>query len=184
MAARSYILQNAYPRRPDFTFRVYDGEGRKRRDQASHLRWLADLLDTKFRLPGGFRVGWDGILGLIPGAGDLATGAVSFYILVQAALLGAPPALLARMGLNLLIDNAFSLVPVVGNLFDFVWKANTKNMALLDRYLEDPRRTVRRSKWAIGFTLAAVVAFALLLVTAAVVASVAAFRWLFSGGGW
>ena len=177
-------MQNAYPRRPDFTFRVYDGEGRKRSDQANHLRWLAEMLDTKFRLPGGFRVGWDGILGLIPGAGDLTSGAISLYILVQAAILGAPPAILARMGLNILIDNVVDFVPVVGNLFDFVWKSNTKNIALLDHYLDNPARTVRRSKWAIAFTVAAIVLFMGAIVTLAVVASVAAFRWLMQGAGW
>lgn len=178
MPARSYILQNAYPRRPDYSFRVHDGAGR--RDQTAQLRWLADMLDTRFRLPGGFRIGWDGILGLIPGAGDLLTSGLSFYIILQAALLGAPPAVLARMGLNVLIDNLFDFLPVVGNLFDFVWKSNAKNMALLDRYLADPSRVAKRSKWAVAFTVAGVIAFAAVLIAGAVAASVLAFRWLLS----
>jgi len=184
MPARSYTLQNAYPRRPDFTFRVYDGEGRKRNGQASHLRRLAELLDSKFRLPGGFKIGWDGILGLIPGVGDLATSAVSLYIMVQAAMLGAPPAILARMGLNLVIDNVLDFVPVIGNLFDFVWKANLKNINLLDDYLQNPTRTVRRSKWAIALTTISVVLFAVALAAGALFASIAAFRWLLRGTGW
>ncbi|RYE92224.1 MAG: DUF4112 domain-containing protein [Oxalobacteraceae bacterium] len=55
------------------------------------------MLDSKYRLPGGFRVGWDGILGFIPGLGDVATSGISLYILFQAAILGAPPAVLGRM---------------------------------------------------------------------------------------
>ncbi|RZA04336.1 MAG: DUF4112 domain-containing protein [Proteobacteria bacterium] len=187
MPARSYRLQNAYPRRPDYTFRVYEGQkdgapGMKKNGQ--HLRWLAEMLDSKFRLPGGIRVGWDGILGFIPGLGDVATSGISLYILFQAAMMGAPPAILGRMALNILIDNVLDFIPVIGNLFDFFWKSNLKNIALLDRYLADPARTARRSRWAIALTVAAVAIFAVALITAAVMASIAVIKFLFNGGGW
>lgn len=178
------MLQYAYPRRPDYTFRIYEGGG-QRAEQVAFLRRLAQMLDSKYRLPGGLTIGWDGILGFIPVLGDLATNAISLFVLVQAALLGAPPAILARMGINLLIDNALDAVPILGNFADFVWKANNRNVAILDAYLADPRRAVRRSRWVVGFSVAAVVLFAFAVLTLGVIAAVAAVRWISQGlGGW
>lgn len=128
------------------------------------LRWLADFLDTRYRLPGGFRIGWDGLLGLVPLIGDLITASMSLYILAQAASLGCPPSVLLRMGLNILIDNLFDSVPIFGQLFDFVWKSNRMNMVLLEKHLADPKGARRSSRL--------VVAGILLLIIFAVMALV------------
>lgn len=93
-------------------------------------------MDSSVRLPGGFRVGVDGLVGLLPGIGDLATTGVSLYILAQAARAGVPRRGLARMGLNLAVDAGIGAIPVLGDLFDFGFKANLRNARLMDRYLD------------------------------------------------
>ncbi len=107
---------------------------------------LADLLDSRFRLPFGWKIGWDGIVGLVPGIGDFATNLVSLYIVYKAAILGCPQSVLLRMGLNILIDNVLDTIPLLGNLFDFIWKSNQRNLSLLDQYLANPHRTAAASK--------------------------------------
>lgn len=102
-----------------------------------HLRRLARLLDSSIPLPGGFRIGLDGILGLIPGVGDALGASLSTYIVVQAARLGASPTQLLRMMMNILLETLMGTIPVLGDLFDFAWKANERNMALLDAQLQD-----------------------------------------------
>lgn len=140
--------------------------------ELAELRHLSNLLDSKYRLPGGFRVGWDGLLGLIPGIGDIATSMISFYIIVRAAALGCPPVVLARMGLNVLIDNVFDAIPIVGQIFDFFWKANNKNMALLEAHLRTPAHARRSSMWALASVLVAVVAGLVILFAASIAAGV------------
>lgn len=110
------------------------------------LQYIADQLDSRFKGPFGFKFGWDGILGLIPGVGDLVTSGFSFYILMRAAAMGAPPVLIARMGLNILIDNVFDVVPVLGWIFDFAWKANLKNVRLLNQFNYDNRKVTVQSR--------------------------------------
>lgn len=110
------------------------------------IRELADFLDTKYTLPFGWRIGWDGILGFIPGFGDFATNLMSFYIVYRAAVLGCPLSVIMRMGLNILIDNLLDMVPILGNFFDFVWKSNAMNLALVENYLSNPHRTTMASR--------------------------------------
>lgn len=100
------------------------------------LRALSRLLDSAIRLPGGFRVGLDGIIGLIPGFGDLAGSVASSYIIIESARLGASTSTLLRMVLNVLVESVVGLIPFLGDLFDIVWKANEKNMALMERQLD------------------------------------------------
>jgi len=105
--------------------------------ELARLDRLARLLDAKFRMPlFGFRFGWDGILGLIPGLGDLATALPSALIIRRAWQLGVPRSLLARMALNTGMDFAFGSVPVIGSIFDVYFKANLRNIALIRAYLE------------------------------------------------
>jgi C4-dicarboxylate transporter len=93
-------------------------------------------MDSAFRIPGtGFRVGWDGILGLIPGIGDAAALAPALYILWRAQKLGAPPVLLGRMAAWVAADTAVGAVPVIGDIFDIGLKANRRNVALLRDHL-------------------------------------------------
>jgi hypothetical protein len=100
------------------------------------LRALSRLLDSAFPLPGGYRIGLDGIIGLIPGIGDISGTVASSYIIVESARLGASTGTLLRMVFNVLVDSLFGLVPFIGDLFDVVWKANEKNMVLLEKQLE------------------------------------------------
>ena len=110
------------------------------------LQKLATFLDSKFQLPGGIRIGWDGILGFIPGIGDVVTNVLSMYIIARAAALGCSPSVIIRMGGNVLLDNLFDLVPVLGNFFDIFWKSNLKNLELLEKFQASPERTTLGSR--------------------------------------
>jgi hypothetical protein len=118
------------------------------------LRRLAVLLDDSIPIPGtGYRIGVESIVGLVPGVGDLVGGAFSLYILLQAARMGVPRALLARMGWNLAVDVVGGAVPVLGDLFDAGFKANMRNLALLERHVDRPvesRRSSRRFVLVLG----------------------------------
>ena len=104
------------------------------------VRLLSRLLDEQFRIPGTrYRVGLDGLLGLIPGVGDAAGALLSAYILYEAMRLGAPSTVLLRMVANIGIDTVGGAIPVVGDIFDIAWKANKKNAALLHAYLASQR---------------------------------------------
>lgn len=111
--------------------------------RVKRIRWLAKSLDEAFRVPGtGYRFGWDQIVGLVPGGGDVATGLLASYIVVEAARLGIPRRTLWRMIANVAVDMAVGAVPLAGDLFDFAFKANRKNLKLVERHLEE--RLARR----------------------------------------
>jgi hypothetical protein len=136
----------------------------------STIRQLARLLDEVLRIPGtNIRFGLDAILGLIPGAGDVAGGILSAFIILQAARLGAPGSVLARMVMNVAVDSIVGAVPVLGDLFDIGWKSNTRNAALLERYAVQPQVTRRASRLAVAAAVAAV-----LLIVAGMIALVVA----------
>jgi hypothetical protein len=104
------------------------------------IRLLSRLLDEQFCIPGTtYRVGLDGMLGLIPGVGDAAGALLSTYILYEAIRLGAPSTVLLRMIANIGIDAVGGAIPVVGDIFDMAWKTNKKNAALLHAYLASQR---------------------------------------------
>jgi len=104
-------------------------------DDLRRLDKLSQFLDNAFAIPGTrFRIGLDGIIGLIPGIGDAAGAVLSIYVILQAARLGLPVSTLLRMLGNVAIETVVGAVPIVGDIFDIVWKANTKNMALLRRH--------------------------------------------------
>jgi hypothetical protein len=89
-------------------------------------------MDNLFRIPGvNWRFGLDPILGLVPGVGDLISTALSVYILLAAVQYGVPKITLLRMGLNIGLDLLIGAIPFVGDFFDFVWKANERNVELL-----------------------------------------------------
>lgn len=109
----------------------------------SDIERLADLLDTKWVLPGtNWRFGLDSIIGLVPGIGDTVTTLMGAYIIVRARELGAPGHLQAAMVGNLLVDTVVGAVPLVGDVFDFAFRSNAKNVRLLKRHLDtrEPRR--------------------------------------------
>lgn len=127
------------------------------------LRRLARLFDAAFRIPGTqIHVGLDPLLGLLPGIGDLATPVLTVGILWQAATMRVPRIVLARMVLNAIIDAAVGAIPVIGDAFDFVWTANTWNMALLERHAA-PGLRATSSDWAFVICCIAVVVAAALL---------------------
>ena len=100
------------------------------------LRRLAWLIDGAFVLPGTrFRFGFNSIVGLLPVGGDVALGAVSLYIVYEAAQLGVPRPLLARMMANVALEVVGGSVPILGDLFDVVLKANLRNLAIIEQHV-------------------------------------------------
>ncbi|KAF0094303.1 MAG: hypothetical protein E1N59_2019 [Puniceicoccaceae bacterium 5H] len=98
---------------------------------------VSRFMDTAFRVPGlKKRVGWDAIIGLIPGIGDTVTAVISFYPIYESLRMGAPRLLVLRMLANVGIDWLVGIVPVFGDIFDFAFRANIRNTALLKRWLE------------------------------------------------
>ena len=111
------------------------------------LRALSHVLDNAIAIPGiGYRVGLDPLIGLLPGGGDLVGGFISIYVVAEAARLGVPAATLGRMGLNILTEVVMGTVPMIGDLFDVAWKANARNVALLERHLHQPIPSGRADK--------------------------------------
>jgi hypothetical protein len=119
-------------------------------------RWIARVLDDLVRVPGTrIRVGLDPVLGLVPGLGDWLAVAVSLDVIVTAARHGADAPVLGRMLGNLVLDALVGSVPLLGDVFDLGWKANRRNLALLEDLVADPARTRRRSRWIVGGVLGA-----------------------------
>ena len=113
-----------------------------------NLDVLAKLMDAQFRIPGtNFRFGLDSLIGLIPGAGDLSTFAVSGYMLMIMAKNGASGFVLARMITNILVDAIFGSIPILGDLFDVAFKANMRNMRLMQQHYKEGRH--RGSAWKV-----------------------------------
>ena len=138
------------------------------------LRSLSHILDNAIAIPGlGYRVGLDPLIGLLPGGGDLVAGLISIYVIAEAARLGVPAATLGRMGLNILLEVVVGTVPMVGDLFDVVWKANARNVALLERHIRHPRPSRRIDK---------LFAIALILILLTIVLGAAALSLMF--GRW
>ncbi|MEL6502217.1 MAG: DUF4112 domain-containing protein [Cyanobacteria bacterium J06635_13] len=101
------------------------------------LRRLSKLLDNAISIPGTkISFGLDPLIGLLPGGGDTLTGGIAAYIVVEAARMGIPRDILWKMVGNILIDSFAGTVPVVGDLFDLGWKANVKNIELLEQHLD------------------------------------------------
>lgn len=132
------------------------------------LQKLANFLDSKFEGPMNIKFGWDGVLGLVPIAGDTLTTLLSLYIVARAALLGCPPPVLMRMGGNILVEGVANAVPVAGDVFDFFWKSNIKNLTLLERYLENPKKVTWRSKALVILVIVGVIALAAALLAGSV----------------
>jgi len=142
--------------------------GPAERERLERLRRLGHLLDNSIPIPGtGYRIGLETIIGLVPGLGDLVGGGFSAWIILQAARLGAPPSLLARMGWNLLVDTAVGAIPLLGDLFDAGFKANLRNLALLEGHVQGPVTSRRASR---RFVAVLALLLVLLLVGAATLA--------------
>ena len=111
----------------------------------SKIKWVeyvSYLMDEKFRLPGtNFRFGLDPLLNFIPVVGDLSGFAVSAMLLVTMAKHGASRKLLIRMILNVLVDTIIGAIPLIGLIFDFAYKSNSKNIRLLKEHYVEGRHT-------------------------------------------
>lgn len=140
------------------------------------VRRLAQLLDNSIPLPGGYRIGWDAILGLIPGLGDGAGALLSTYIVLQAVRMGASREVLVRMLGNVATEALVGTVPFLGDFFDAAFKANVRNVRLLETHLENPGSARRASRaWVIGVLVALFT-----LLTLALVLAILAVRGLLS----
>lgn len=110
-------------------------EKRKRQGLEPLFKWLALIMDEIIRVPGtNFRFGLDPLIGLIPGLGDTSSALVSAFALIQAVRVGVPKILLARMGLNILVNEVVGVIPVVGDAFSFWFKSNARNYEIIKNH--------------------------------------------------
>ena len=159
--------------------RGYEKPARGTSDESRlhRLDKLAQILDTAFRIPGTqFRVGLDGLLGLIPGIGDTIGAAFSAYIVLEAARLGAPKRILLRMIRNLAVETLVGLVPILGDIFDIAWKANVRNLALLREHRVEVSRRDERSPRHI---MSLIVVVIILTIVGLIALSIFALRLLY-----
>jgi hypothetical protein len=141
---------------------------------------FAYWLDAGIRVPGThLRFGLDPILGLIPGAGDAAGAVLAGWILVEAIRLGASRATVIRIAGNVALDAVVGAVPLLGDIFDFAWKANLRNVALLERHLVAPDRAQRADRSFVWLVIFGVLAMALGLLALGILLT----RWVFRALG-
>jgi len=118
-----------------------------RAERIARLDALASLLDTAILIPGtNVRFGLDAVIGLVPGIGDAITTMLSLYIVKEARALGAPRHVILRMLGNVALDGVVGAVPLAGDLFDVMWRANRRNMKLLRDWLDRTEVTAQRSR--------------------------------------
>ena len=154
----AYPPPNGAPLRPTEVLRPSQMSLRRRLGETvfsnRNLDHLSHLLDDCFVVPGtSIRFGIDGIIGLVPFAGDALAGILSSLIVIAAWFRGAPPVLIARMLVNLALDVVIGAIPLFGDAFDIAWKANRRNYALLSRHLVEPGQH-RLRDWAFLLALA------------------------------
>ncbi|MGB8688213.1 MAG: DUF4112 domain-containing protein [Microcoleus sp.] len=140
------------------------------------LRRISHLLDNAIPIPGTkYRIGLDPILGLIPGGGDLLGSIFAGYIVFKSAQMGVPQETLVQMAANIVFDTVAGTVPVAGDLFDVAWKANVKNIELLDAHLGSPEQG-KKADWLF---VAALLLGLMLIVGGVIFLSVTLLGWLF-----
>jgi len=133
------------------------------------LRTVTRVFDEAVPVPGTpLRVGLDAVLGLLPGVGDAVSGLVALYGMWVGARLGAPAAVLLRMLFNVAVDAGVGAIPIAGDLFDIGWKANRRNLELLEHWVAAPAATRRASAMTLAGVAAAVLAILAGLVWLAV----------------
>ena len=148
----------------DAEWEVLPPEEKDKRARLEPLfRWVAIVMDELIALPNSkVKFGLDPLIGLIPGIGDTASAIVSALVLIQAARRGLPKILLARMSLNILINEIVGIIPGLGDVFSFWFKSNKRNYELLLAHTEMPRRA-RLSDWF--FVIATLVILFLIVAT-------------------
>jgi hypothetical protein len=141
------------------------------------LNWLAWLLDSSIPIPGTrLTIGLDALIGLFPVLGDAVGVVLSSYIVREAAALGAPRSILARMAFNVALEGLIGVIPLAGDVFDAAFKANQRNVRLLNAWLDAPGAAQRSSRI---FVVALVAGIAVFLV-ASCVAGFFIARWLWN----
>jgi len=140
---------------------VLPPEQKRRAEVEPLFKWIALLMDDLVRIPGtSFRFGIDPLIGLIPGLGDTGSAMVSALALIQAARQGLPKIILARMSLNILLNELIGVVPVFGDAFSFWFKSNARNYRLIQEHAGAPRKA-RGSDWL--FVVGVLVALVLIV---------------------
>jgi hypothetical protein len=136
---------------------------------------LAWWLDEAITVPGTrFRIGFDALIGLIPGIGDLIGTLLSSYIIAVAASQGLPASALIRMAINVGLEAIVGVIPIVGDLFDAAWKANRRNIALMAQFHSAPQAAHRQSRAAVAAWALGIIAFIVILV----IGAFAVVRWV------
>lgn len=136
---------------------------------------LARLMDSRFKIPGTrFRFGLDPLIGLIPGIGDFTGFLFSGYIILICARNGASGFVLARMTLNILIDALIGAIPLIGDLFDFAYKANNRNLKLMQKHYTEGR--YKGGAWKVVVPILIIL---FIIIAALAWCSYKAFIWLF-----
>ncbi len=137
---------------------------------------LAWFLDSVIPLPGGFKLGLDGLVGLIPVAGDAITAVLSTYIVGVGVRSGASKPVIFKMLSNIVMDAVLGTLPFIGDLFDIAHRANHKNVQLIQGYLEKPEETKRASRlWVAGIVISLLGMLALIFWLV-----LAFWKWVFS----
>ena len=141
------------------------------------LRRFAFWMDEAFTIPGTrFHIGADALLGLIPGIGDIIGGILSTWIIAGALRHRVPGRVIVRMVFNIVLDLLFGAVPVAGDVFDFLYEENMKNMRLLEKHRD--RRRPPRTMAGIALTISAIVLFILIVAIAILVGTIALVLWI------
>jgi Domain of unknown function (DUF4112) len=126
------------------------------------LRWVAWLLDRSIPLGHGWSIGVDPLIGLVPGVGDFITTAASFYIVCEAGRLGLPAGILLRMLGNIAADTLLGAIPVLGDLFDFAWQSNVRNLRLIEAHYSPELRERPVGRLVFALMLSAAILIGLL----------------------
>ncbi len=147
-----------------------------KRPSIKYLTSLAKLMDAQFRIPGtGIRFGLDPLIGLIPGFGDFAGFMVSACMIVMLAKNGASGFVLARMAFNIVLDSVLGTIPVLGDIFDFAFKANQRNLKLLEEHYVEGKHQGGAWKLVVPLLL-----FLLVVMAGLAWAGYQLIRWLIS----
>ena len=146
------------------------------------LRRLSNVLDNAIPIPGtSYRIGIDPIIGLLPGGGDFLGTALSAYIVLESARMGVPRNTLIQMVWNIIVDTLSGTVPVLGDLVDVAWKANAKNIVLLEEHLKiNHSQSGKKVDWLF---LAGLFGLLLLVVMGVAAISVIVLKWLLGAIG-
>lgn len=159
-----------------------EGQGGEHLDAPlAGLKILAHLLDSAIRIPGlNVRVGLDALLGVIPGLGDVGTSLMSLLILKEANRRGVSRVTMTRMTANLVIDTAMGAIPILGDAFDIYWKANERNVRLLERHAAPDPRAVRRAQLSDRMFFAGLIFVVLTCLAGSLFIAFSVLRWMFT----